>query len=50
MEILALTNKTAALQANLEGIEKTVMQLENLAEATRKTGVGVADIGEWSTS
>lgn len=35
MEILAFTNRTAALQAELEEVEKQAMQLEGLAEATR---------------
>ncbi|CAD7962503.1 unnamed protein product [Amoebophrya sp. A25] len=36
MEVLALTNKTAALQAELEEQEKQCLQLEALAEMTRQ--------------
>ena len=35
MKVLGLTNKTATLQAELEGLEKANLQLENLAETTR---------------
>lgn len=35
MEILAFTNKTAALQAELEDVEKQALHLESLAESTR---------------
>ncbi|CAD7958644.1 unnamed protein product [Amoebophrya sp. A120] len=36
MEVLALTNKTAALQAELEDVEKKCLQLEALAEHSRQ--------------